>query len=359
MLFFRPMGKFLTPLSLLLGFAVITHSSRSYAAPPSPPSPFRVENEWKIGGTGGWGFLALDVSTHQLYIPRTNRVTVVDTQTGKNSGEIDGLTNLRNLALDDSGRYGYATDPTDGTAGFVRVFDRKSLKVVSSIATGSVPAAIVFDPSTKLVFAFNSHSHSATVIDTVNNHVVSTIFLPGRPSSAVVDDKGSVFVALPALGVIDRIDAATKKVAASWNISPCNGPAGLAIDTVDRQLFTACENHKLVAIHADTGLVTVIADAPAASGDIDFNSGDNRLFVADATGTVTIFYRDKANHFSVFQQVKTQAGARTMVVNHDEEKVYLVTSKFGQNTATVSEELQFRPAPVPGTFSVIVVGQEH
>jgi hypothetical protein len=46
-----------------------------------------------------------------------------------------------------------------------------------------------------------------------------------------------------------------------------------------------------------------------------------------------------------------------MVVNPKDVKAYLVTSKFGQNTGSVSEELQFRPTPIPGTFSVIIVGR--
>ena len=64
---------------------------------------------------------------------------VVDTETGKVSGEVEGMTNVRDIALDDSGKYGYVTDVTDGTAGFVRVFDRSTLKLVASIPTGLIP----------------------------------------------------------------------------------------------------------------------------------------------------------------------------------------------------------------------------
>jgi YVTN family beta-propeller protein len=358
MLFLKQTKGFILSISLLPGLGPILLTPELRAAPPNPPHPLRVETQWNVGGDGGWGFLALDPSTHQLYIPRTNRVMVVDTQTGKVSGEIEGLKNLRDVALDDSGRYGYATDPTDGTAGFVRVFDRKSFKLVSSISTGMVPAAIVFDPSTKFVFAFNSHSHSATIIDAASNVVISTIPLAGRPGSAVADGKGAIFVTLPALGVITRIDAAKKKVAASWQITPCTGPTGLAINARDGELYTTCEDHKLVAINADTGRVTTIGDAPADSGDIDFNLRENCLYLADSTGTVNISHRDSAGRFFTLQRLKTQPGARTMVVDQNEEKVYLVTSKFGQNTAAVSEELQYRPTPVPGTFSVIVLGED-
>jgi YVTN family beta-propeller protein len=327
------------------------------AATPTAPRQFHVRDLWNLGGKGGWGFLVLDAPAHRLYIPRTNRVMVVDTLTGKLLGEVEDMKNIRDIALDDSGKYGYVTDVTDGSAGFVRVFDRSTLKMVTSVQTGAVPDAIVFDPATKSVFVFNSRGHSATVIDAVTNQVIATIPLSGRPVSAVTDGKGGVFVALPALGEITRIDTAAKKVAASWQLAPCTGPAGLAIDSLGRQLFTACEDHKLVAINADTGHVTAIGDAPANPGDINFDSRHNMLFLADASGTLTILHRDSPIKFSRLQTIRTQPGARTMIVNEQDAKAYLVTSKFGQNSAAVSEELQFRPTPVPGTFAVIVVGR--
>jgi YVTN family beta-propeller protein len=281
---------------------------------------------------------------------------VVDTETGKVTGDVKGLTNVRNIALDDSGRYGYVTDVTDGTAGFVRVFDRSSLNLVTSIPTGLIPYSIVFDPVTKFIFVFNSRGHSATVIDTTTNQVIATIPLSGRPSSAVTDGKGSIFVALPALGEITRIDTSAKKVTASWQLAPCTGPSGLAIDSARRQIFTTCENHKIFVVNADTGNGTPIGDAPANSGDINFDSVHDLLFLAGSSGTLTVFHRDSPTKYSKLQEVKTQPGARTMVVSQRDAKAYLVTSKFGQNTGAVSEELQFRPTPVPGTFSVIVVG---
>ncbi len=344
-------------LLLLLDVVSIIFADELRAATPTTSSTFRVQTQWNVGGEGGWGFLCLDEATHQLYIPRTNRVMIIDTETGKISGQVEGMTNARNIALDDSGRYGYATDVTDGTVGYVRVFDRSTLKLVASIPTGLIPYAIVFDPTSKSVIVFNSHSHSATVIDSATNQVTATIPLNSRPGLAVADGRGSIFVTLPALGQITRIDAAARKVTTSWQLAPCTGPAGLAMDSARLQLFTACEDHKIVAVDADTGHVRAIGDAPTNSGDIDFDSTHNMLFVADASGTLTIFRHESSDKYSMFQKVKTQVGARTMVVSRQDGKAYLVTSKFGQNVDTVSEELQFRPTPISGTFSVIVVGR--
>jgi YVTN family beta-propeller protein len=347
--------RLVTICSLLPAIPSSTHAV--YAATPTPSHEFRIQNQWNLGGTGGWGLLALDASAHQLYIPRSNRVMIVDTRNGTLLGEVGGMKNVREMVLDDTGKYGYVTDPTDGSVGFVRVFDRATRQLVTSVPTGRVPAAIAFEPITKSVFAFNSHDHSVTVIDGTTNLVTATILLAGRPAAAVADGAGNVFVTLPALGEITRIDAVQKKVITSWSLGACNGPAGLAIDSAQRQFFTTCEDHKVVSVDANNGHVTAIGDAAPGSGDIDFDPKHNMLFLADTTGVLTIFHRTPSGKYSMVQQVKTQPGARTMIVSHDEGKAFLVASKFGMNTTTTSEELQLRPTPVPGTFAVIVIGR--
>jgi DNA-binding beta-propeller fold protein YncE len=267
------------------------------------------------------------------------------------------MVNLRNLALDDSGRYGYATDVTDGTAGYVRVFDRTILKLVASIPTHSIPFAIVYDPATRLVFAFSSRDHSVDLIDTSTNQVVSTLPLAGRPGSAVGDGKGGVFVALPAQGSMQHIDAASRSVANSWPLTPCTGPSNLAIDAQHHQLFTTCEDHSLISIDAVSGKIDTISASTQNAGDLDFDPHLNLLFLANSAGSLTVFRRASPTHYTLLQSVKTESGARTMVVDRENGKAYLVTSKYGMNSGNVSEELRYRPTPIPGTFSVLVVSR--
>jgi YVTN family beta-propeller protein len=347
--------------SILLSLFVLAIQSLllpSFVWPATPTQRlFHIQDQWNVGGAGGWSHLLLDAPAHRLYISRASRIMVVDTETGKVVGEVEGLTSARGIALDGAGKFGYVTDLTDGTAGFVRVFDRSSLKLVASIPTGADPDAVVFAPASNAVLAFNTRGHSATLIDTATNQVAATIPLPGRPAHAVVDSASTVFVTIPSLAVIVRIDAASKKITASFPLAPCTGPSGLAIDTAHRQLLTTCEDHKLVAINADTGNVSSIGQVPAGTGDIDFVPKQNLLFVSDVDGTLSILHRELSGRYVGLQQVKTQPGARTMITSPQDSKAYLVTSKYGQNTAATSEELRFRPTPVPGTFSVIVVGR--
>lgn len=361
----------------------------------SPASEFRIEKQWNLGGPGGWGLPAFDPASHQLFIPRNNRVMVIDTETGALVAEIGGMKNLREIALDDTGRYAFVTDPTDGSAGFVRVIDRISHTLTASVPTGRVPAGIAFDPATKSVLALNSHDHTITVIHVAAspdpaqptstnvaakadqtqptgtnvaakadqaqpsgaNQPTATIPLPGRPAAAIADGAGSVFVTLPVQALILRIDVAAKKIAATFPLTPCTGPSGLAIDAAHHQLFTTCEDHKLVVLDTSTGHITPIADAPPGSGELSYSPLHGLLFLSSGTGTLTIFHHTATSTFTTLQTVKTQPGTRALAVNYKKDQAFLATSKFSMNTNTPSEELQFRPTPVPGTFSVIVVAR--
>jgi len=325
------------------------------AAPPAKHVRFHVEKRWILGGEGGWGTPLFDSGTHTLYIARTDRVMMVDTKTGRMSGEITGFIGAHTIALDDSGRFGYVTDLTDGEAGFVRVFDRNTCKIIASIPVGLNPDAILFEPVSKMVFVFNSTAHSTSVIDVATNQVVATIPLPGRPGSVTTDGAGGIFVELSEIGRIVHVDAVSRKVETSWSFAPCIGPHGMAVDQEHRQLFLACENRKLISMNTTTGRVISIGKVMDGPGEVRFDRRHHLLFVANGAGELGIFSRKNAFEHTKLQEISTLMGAHTMAIDEDKTKIYLVTAQFGQRTGNVSEELRFRPTPQPGTFTVIVV----
>jgi len=110
------------------------------AAEKAPEPAFAVQKRWNIGGEGGWDRLTTDPVYRRLYVTRSNRVTVLDIETGTVVGEIPGSANVHSVCLDASGKYGYITD---GGSAVVRVFDRLTLSVVASVPTGSGPNAAV------------------------------------------------------------------------------------------------------------------------------------------------------------------------------------------------------------------------
>jgi YVTN family beta-propeller protein len=323
----------------------------------SRPS-YQIREQWNLGGSEGWGSLRFDSASGLLYVPRTGSVMVLDTSSGKVTGEISGFVDAREVALDDAGKFGYVTDITDGTIGLVRVFDRSTLKVVSSIAVGRIPGAIVFDPVTKNVFAFNSRDRNVSVIDTKTNIVTDTIPLPGKPHIAVTDGRGAIFVGFRGIGQIARIDAAARKIAAAWPIAPCVQLTGLTIDAEHRQLLGSCTDSKLISVNADEGQVALIGKGDVGAGDLAFDPQNHLLLSAASSGVLTIFHQDSPLEYARREDVPTLPRAGTMAVDPMHDRAYLITAKFEQRPVVGKgmEESAARLTPVPGSIVVLVVG---
>lgn len=330
-----------------------------FAATLMPPSaaaaqkPYRVHTRWTIGGEGGWDYLTADARAHRLYITHGTRVEVLDSDSGKVVGSIQGLQGVHGVALDDAGKYGYISD---GRAGAVVVFDRSTLKTLASISVGTNPDGIVFEPVTKTVWAFNGRSSSVSVIDTATRKVVATIALPGKPEFPVADGKGVIFDNIESKNSIVRLDAKSKTLTATWPLTNCESPSGLAIDRSGRRLFSVCDGKTMAVTDANTGKTLanpVIGDGPDAAA---YDPAHKLAFSSNGDGTLTVVDAGKEN-YPVVQNLTTQKGARTMALDTRNGNIYLVTAEFGPRPAATATNPRPRPAVVPGSFTVLVVGR--
>lgn len=322
--------------------------------PALAQKPFTIQNKWNIGGEGGWDYLTADSAAKRLYITHGGRVEVVDSATGKSIGAITGLKGTHGVALDDAGKYGYISD---GGANAVVVFDRTTLQTVTSIPAGTNPDGIAFEPVTKTVWAFNGRSKDVTVIDTATQKVIATVPLPGKPEFPVADGKGMIFDNIEDKSEIVRLDATNPKVTATWSVSPCESPSGLAIDRKGRRLFAVCDEKKMVVVDADSGKVIAtpaIGNGPDAAA---YDPKNNLAFSSNGDGTVTIVDASDSS-YKVVQDLATQQGARTMTLDSATGRIYVVTAQFGPRPAATESNPRPRPAIIPGTFTVIVAGHE-
>ncbi len=317
-------------------------------------TPYRVLTRWTIGGEGGWDYLTSDPKAHRLYLTHGPRVEVLDTDSGKVVGSITGLKGTHGVALDDTGKYGYISD---GGANVVVVFDRATLATVASIPAGTNPDGIAFEPVTKTVWAFNGRSNNATVIDTVQRRVVATIPLDGKPEFPVADGTGTVFANIESKNEIIRLDAAAKRVTATWPLAKCESPSGLAFDAAGRRLFAVCDGGKMAVVDANSGKTLAnpsIGEGPDAAR---YDSARKLAFSSNGGGTLTIIDAGKEN-YPVLQNLATQQGARTMTLDTATGRIYLATARFGERPAATAENPRPRPAVVPGSFTILVVGQK-
>ncbi|MHB1957978.1 MAG: YncE family protein [Acidobacteriaceae bacterium] len=316
--------------------------------------PFHIEHAWQVGGEGGWDYIAVDPQSGLLYITRGDHVQVVDRENGKQVADITGFHGTHGVVFAPGGN-GYISD---GGGNQVAVFNRKTYKVVRTIPAGTNPDGIVYEPATRTVWAFNGRSHNATVIDTKDDRVLATLDLPGKPEFPVADGKGNVYDNIEDKSEIVHFDARSRKLLATWPVTPGESPSGLAIDRAHGMLFSVCDNGKMAIVSTATGKVVAtptIGDGPDAAR---FSVDGGYAFSSNGeSGTLTAVHEDSPQHFTVVQNLPTEKGARTLTLSPDGSKVYLVTAKFGPRPTGAMAQPHSRPPMVPGSFTVIVVGK--
>ncbi len=314
---------------------------------------YSIVDHWKIGGTGGWDYLLADPSAHRVYVTHGPRVEVLDTQTGKPVGAIMGLKGTHGVALDPDGQFGYISD---GVANAVVVFDRKTLATVASIPAGMNPDGIAFEPVTKTVWAFNGRSKNVTVIDTATRSVVATIALPGKPEFPQADGKGHVFDNIEDKNTIVALDAKSKTLTGTWPLTGCDSPSGLAIDRAHDRVFAVCDGKKMAIVDTKDGKqigTAEIGDGPDAAG---FDPRRQLAFASSGDGMLAVV--DAGHGYKTVEMLPTMKGARTMAYDEGNDRVYVVTAEMGPRPEPTAANPRPRPAIVPDTFQVIVIGRK-
>ena len=336
-------------ISLLLLALALPLTAHAADAPK-----YHILRHMAVGGDGGWDYLTFDPAKHRLFIARSTRVMVVDLASGQLSAEIVNTPGVHGVALVPDAGQGYASNGREST---VTVFDLKDLHEIARIKVGDTPDAIVYDPFSKRVFTFNAKSKDTTAIDAATGKVAGTIPLGGKPEFSVSDGKGHMYVNNEDKSEIVEFDPLALKETHRWKLTGCESPSGLAMDRKNRRLFAGCDNKKMAVMNADTG--AVITTLGIGDG-VDANAFDPETMLAfssNGEGNLTVVHEDSPDKFTVVETVPTEKGARTMALDPETHKVYVVTAKFGPAPAPTADAPHPRPSILPNSFEVIELGQ--
>jgi YVTN family beta-propeller protein len=333
-------------------FAVIFAHAVPLAAEDAAGSGYHRAQEILLGGDGGWDYLTFDEGARRLYISRSTQVVVFDPDSGKTVGVISETPGVHGIAVAPELGTGYTSNGRDGT---VSVFELRTLRQRERISVGSNPDAIVYEPSTKRVFAFNGASKSASVIDAQTGSVIDTLALGGKPEFAVADGHGAIFLNIEDKSEVEKIDARRLSIDARWPLAPCQNPSGISMDVAHRRLFVGCANRLMAIVDVDLGRVVTTVPIGAGCDATAFDSQANLALSSNGDGTLTVIREESPDRFVVVDNVATKVGARTMAVDPQQRRVYLVTAEFGTRPAATADQPRPRPPIVSGTFSLLVM----
>jgi DNA-binding beta-propeller fold protein YncE len=285
-----------------------------------------------VPGDYGWDYLTADSEGRQLYVSHDREVVVIDLDSEAIIGSVPG-TRIHGIAIDRELGRGFisASDP-----GSVTVFDLKTLAVINKVRVGDDPNAIFYDPFTKRVFTIDRGSKRVSAIDPKSGKVVGSVE-----------------------GLGGRIDARALKVTDTWKVAPCEQPSSMDMDRTTHRIFIGCRSGVMTVVDAATGRLVTTQPIGKGVDASEFDPGRGLVyFSTGADGAMWVFHQDTPEKYTLVETVKTQPGSRTMAVDRKTGKAYLSVAEFGPAPAPAPDGGRRGRAPmIPGTFSVLVVGQ--
>jgi len=306
--------------------AVLILGGSPFAAPP-PSDGYSVTKKITIPGEGSWDYLTVDEAARRLYVSHGTQVEVIDVDSQSVVGSIPKTMGVHGIAVaHDLGR-GFVSD---GQTSTVTIFDLQTLKPIADVPTGKKPDAIIFDPATSRVFAFNGGGNSATAIDAASGKVAGTIDLGGGPEFAAADGNGFVYDNLEDESLVLKIDSRKLTVEQRWPTSPCASPSSMAMDRANRRLFIGCRSKVMAVLNADTGkVITTLPIGDHVDATV-FDAQTKLIFNSNGEGTITVIRQDGPDKYSVVETVKTLPRAKTMALDPKTHQLFLSTAEAGQ-----------------------------
>jgi DNA-binding beta-propeller fold protein YncE len=336
-----------------------SYSWFDFDAPTPPPllmprpasGTYAVSEVLRVGGEGRWDYVAIDPRSKILYVPRQTHTQMILATTGQVITDVPNTPGVHGVALVPELHRAFASN---GQGNSVTVFDLDSGRVLGAIAAGEKPDAIIYDPASQRVLAFNGKSSNVTVIDPrqdPKSAITWSIQLDGAPESAVSDHLGHVYVNLEDQNAVEVIDTRAMAVIDVWKIEGGEAPTGIALDPVRNRLYCGCHNRVMAVLDIGTG--KTLATLPIGKGvdACEFDAVTGKAFASCGDGTLTIARETTPGTFEVIQTVATRPGARTMTLDPLTHKIYLPTAEFVQATT----QRNGRPEVKPGSFMIVVV----
>ena len=291
-----------------------------------------------------------------MYVSHDREVVVLDLDTNAIVGKIPGKS-IHGIAIAREFGRGFisCSDP-----GSVLIFDLKSLKVLDRVVVGDDPNGIIYDRKTKRVFSADRGSRRVTAIDAATGKVAGTIDnLGGRTEHLASDDDGHVFLNMQDRHTLLRLDSQALKVLDTWPLAPCEQPSSMDMDRKNERVFIGCRSGVMTVVDGNNG--KIVSTHPIGRGvdatEFDPSRGLVFFSTGGGAGALSVFHEDSPDKYTLVEEVKTQSGARTMATDRKTGKVYLSGAQFGPRPEATATTPQPRPAMVPGTFSVLVVGR--
>jgi DNA-binding beta-propeller fold protein YncE len=316
---------------------------------------FKVK-KYSIGGDGGTDYLTAEPGTGRVFVSRGSHVMVIDGNKGTVIGDITGTPGTHGIALVAKYNHGFTSNRGDST---VSMFDLKTLNILKKIKipAGGLDGIMYDDFSDRIILTNHSKPGTATALDPGTGAITGEAQLEDNaPEGAASDGKGKLFVNNESKNTIQVIDSKSMKVLASWPLSPCEGPTGIAYDRANNRIFSGCSKTSAVV---DAGTGKIVSTIPNGEGvdALGWDPSEKLIYIpAGRDSSVTIVHQDSPDKYSVVAKVTTISGAKTIAVDPVTHVAYLFQPQYGPPPSNAPPSTSGRRprGPVIGAFLIVI-----
>lgn len=310
------------------------------------PAPDLVIKDRIPGPDGSWDYASVDPATRTLFVAHDGVAMAVDLASGK--ARTIGVFARAHAVVPLPGGLLLVTSGRDDS---VRLLTIAEGREIARIAVDKDPDAAFYDPKSRQAVVVNAKAGTIALIDPAARRVTRTIALkPGLEFAQLADD-GTLFVNNEDLNEVETVDLASGKPGAAIAMPGCEGPTGLGYDPRTARLISACGNGVAVVIDAKARKVVGITGIGKGADAVIVDSARRLAYIpCGRDGVVEVFALDAADGPKHVATASSEAGARTGAVDPRTGWLYLPSASFRPAEAGT------RPAILPGTFRILVMG---
>jgi DNA-binding beta-propeller fold protein YncE len=320
---------------------------------------YRITRTYALGGDGAWDYIVPEPAQHRLFIGRTNRVMVVDEDTGKLLGEVTGIKGAHGTAIATASGRGFATSGDDQS---IVMFDLQTFKTLARIPAAEDADAILYEGVSNRVLSLNGDAHSSTVIDAASGRFVTNVPLGGKPEYGVAAGDGKVYANLTDTNEIVEIDATAATVTRRWSTTPCRQPVSMAIDTARHRLFSGCRSGVLAVSDYQAGKTFTTLPIGTGVDGAGYDPGTADVFASNADGSLTVIHQDSPDAYHVVGSVATPQASRNMGLDPTTHRIFVAAATFSPVPAPAGgaapQGRGGRPTVVPDSFRILVIERQ-
>jgi YVTN family beta-propeller protein len=319
--------------------------SRGVAQSPSRGTSLRQVATFELPGPPGkrFDYLTIDEDDNYLFSAHLGAglLHVIDLRTNAMVNTVPGVPGVEGVAYIREGKKVYTANWGENKIG---VIDLARMAVVKRLPTETKPDGITYAAPFHKAYVSNERAKAESVIDTRTDTIVKVLRFESETGVPQYDPVArKVYVNLQDQNTLAVIDPGSDTVVARHRVEGCRENHGMAIDPERRRAFLSCEGNDTLTVF-DLDASRAIAHLPMAKGAdvVMFDPGLARIYVACATGAISVFQMDDPAHFRKLEDFPVEPKIHSLAVDARTHRVY-----------APAEQVQGRPASRMFVFEAV------